>query len=390
MSFKTGIEPVVGSKHIQIVAIDGFPATSFPGILAALDTLPFEYRWNTRAILLDPEEAKKIITDALKKWTAKARGFIDQLMGKPPKRIDPFALKMMEDATVAIGEASSGDVQFCLYSGNIILMDEDSEAVKDRARQVAKIVKNLGFGARLETFNAVEAWRGTLPGDGYRNVRRIILHTLNLADCMPIAAIWTGDRVNSSALMPKNSEPLPKLASSVLQGSLQMGSSDLIAPAMSAAVTAGTIAAVAATGGAALAGGAAALGAGGAAAGGSAAGGAAGAGGSFMPGAAGGLMPGLGSTMAGGGGSGAAPGVEGAMNSVPPPAPSAGGGGGEAVAVDPPPISVAADSSPTPGQSAGGSSAGTSAGESATTGSSVTVQPQGKTTRVADAGEAIS
>jgi type IV secretion system protein TrbL len=33
---------------------------------------------------------------------------------------------------------------------------------------------------------------------------------------------------------------VPKLASSVLQGSLQMGSSDLIAPAMSAAVTAGT------------------------------------------------------------------------------------------------------------------------------------------------------
>jgi len=182
---------------------------------------------------------------------------------------------------------------------------------------------------------------------------------------------------------------VPKLASSVLQGSLQMGSSDLIAPAMSAAVTAGTIAAVAATGGAALAGGAAALGAGGAAAGGSAAGGAAGAGGSFMPGAAGGLMPGMGSTMAGGGGSGAAPGVEGAMNSVPPPAPSAGGGGGEAVAVDPPPISVAADSSPTPGQSSEGPSAGTSVGESATTGSSVTVPTQGKTTGVADAGEAI-
>ena len=182
---------------------------------------------------------------------------------------------------------------------------------------------------------------------------------------------------------------VPKLASSVLQGSLQMGSSDLIAPAMSAAVTAGTIAAVAATGGAALAGGAAALGAGGAAAGGSAAGGAAGAGGSFMPGAAGGLMPGMGSTMAGGGGSGAAPGVEGAMNSVPPPAPSAGGGGGETVAVDPPPISVAADSSPTPGQSAEGPSAGTSVGESATTGSSVTVPTQGKTTGVADAGEAI-
>ncbi len=180
---------------------------------------------------------------------------------------------------------------------------------------------------------------------------------------------------------------VPKLASSVLQGSLQMGSSDLVAPAMSAAVTAGTIAAVAATGGAALAGGAAASGAGGAAASGSAASGASGAGGSFMPGAAGGSMPGMGSTMAGGGGSGAAPGVEGAMNSVPPPAASGSGG---SVAVDPPPISVAAESSPTQGQSVDGSSVGTSVGENATTGSSVTVPTQGKTSLVTDAGEAIA
>jgi type IV secretion system protein TrbL len=181
---------------------------------------------------------------------------------------------------------------------------------------------------------------------------------------------------------------VPKLASSVLQGSLQMGSSDLIAPAMSAAVVAGTIGAVATAGVGAVAGGVGLLGAGGAAAGGGAgaAGGASGVGGSFMPGA-GGLMPGMGTTMAGGGGSGAVPGVEGAMNSVPPPAASSGGG---SVAVDPPPISVAADSSPTPGQSAEGSSAGTGVGESATTGSSVTVPTQGKTTRVADAGEAIS
>jgi len=186
---------------------------------------------------------------------------------------------------------------------------------------------------------------------------------------------------------------VPKLAGSILQGSLQMGSSDLIAPAMSAAVVAGTIGAVATAGVGAVAGGVGLLGAGGAAAAGSgagAAGGASGVGGSFMPGAAGGMMPGMGSTMAGGGASGAAPGVEGAMNSVPPPVQSAGGGGGDAVAVDPPPISVAADSSPTPGQSAEGSSAGTSVGESATTGSSVTVPTQGKTTRVADAGEAIS
>ena len=136
---------------------------------------------------------------------------------------------------------------------------------------------------------------------------------------------------------------VPKLAGSILQGSLQMGSSDLIAPAMSAAIAAGTIGAVATAGVGAVAGGVGALAAGGAAAGsGAGAAGAGGMGGSFMPGGAGGMIPGMGSTMAGAGGSGAAPGVEGAINSVPPPSPSASGGGAGVVAVDPPPVTVGA------------------------------------------------
>jgi type IV secretion system protein TrbL len=200
---------------------------------------------------------------------------------------------------------------------------------------------------------------------------------------------------------------VPKLAGSILQGSLQMGSSDLIAPAMSAAVVAGTIGAVATAGVGAVAGGVGLLGAGGAAAGGGA-GGASGAGGSFMPGAAGGLMPGMGSTMAGGGASGAAPGVEGAMNSVPPPAPSAGGGGGDVVAVDPPPISAAnygepnrsgsstaSGSAPTSGHDvssdAGQDSApaaSASVPESGPAEEPVAVQTQGKTSHVAGASEA--
>ena len=183
---------------------------------------------------------------------------------------------------------------------------------------------------------------------------------------------------------------VPKFAGSVLQGSLQMGSSDLIAPAMSAAVVAGTIGAVATAGVGAVAGGVAAAGAG-------AAGGASGAGGSFMPGATGGLMPSMGSTMAGGGASGAAPGVEGAMNSVPPPAPNAGGG--DVVAVDPPSISAASDgepsgsgsntasdSVPASGQDTA-SVASTSASESGPAEEPVTVQTQEKTSHVVGASE---
>ena len=62
-----------------------------------------------------------------------------------------------------------------------------------------KTIQNLGFSCRIETINAVEAWRGSLPGDGYSNVRRIMLHTLNLADMLPITSVWAGLRENPSA-----------------------------------------------------------------------------------------------------------------------------------------------------------------------------------------------
>ena len=71
-----------------------------------------------------------------------------------------------------------------------------------------KTIQNLGFSCRIETVNAVEAWRGSLPGDGYCNVRRVMLHTLNLADMLPITSVWAGLRENPSALMPKKSPPL--------------------------------------------------------------------------------------------------------------------------------------------------------------------------------------
>jgi type IV secretion system protein VirB4 len=115
---------------------------------------------------------------------------------------------MAADAEEAMGVAASGDVQFAQYSANIICLDEDVDRLYENIRKVMKTVQNLGFSCRVETVNAVEAWRGSLPGDGYCNVRRVLLHTLNLADMLPITSVWAGLRNNPSALMPKHSPPL--------------------------------------------------------------------------------------------------------------------------------------------------------------------------------------
>lgn len=206
--FCGGIEPQIGRKHIRVIAIDGFPRMSSPGILRHLDSLPIEYRWNTRAILIDSEEARSLLDMHRKKWRSRIRGWKDQVLKTQSGAVNIYAQQMALDAEEAMGIAAAGDVQFAQYSANVICLDENLERLHESTRSVMKTIQNLGFSCRIETVNAVEAWRGSLPGDGYCNVRRVILHSLNLADMLPITSVWAGLRENPSALMPKQSPPL--------------------------------------------------------------------------------------------------------------------------------------------------------------------------------------
>jgi type IV secretion system protein VirB4 len=104
--------------------------------------------------------------------------------------------------------AAAGDVLFAQYTTAVICGDEDEPSVEEAVALVAKTVQNLGFAARIEDVNSVEAWRGSLPGDGYRNVRRVVLHTLNLADLLPISAVWAGNKENPCPFYPPKSPPL--------------------------------------------------------------------------------------------------------------------------------------------------------------------------------------
>ncbi len=207
--FYGGMEPRIGRKHIRVIAIDGFPRMSSPGILRELDQLPIEYRWNTRALLIDPEEARALLDKHRKKWRSKIRGWKDQILQDPHRarstctpRIWPRMPKKpwAWQRPATFSSASTAPTSFASMMTR--------NRLYENTRLVMKTIQNLGFSCRVEDVNAVEAWRGSLPGDGYSNVRRVLLHTLNLADMLPITSVWAGLRENPSALMPKHSPPL--------------------------------------------------------------------------------------------------------------------------------------------------------------------------------------
>jgi type IV secretion system protein VirB4 len=206
--FWTGLMPKVGERFIAVVAIDGFPLESAPALLGSLDALPVRYRWSTRFIYLDAEEAKAHLGRYRRKWQQKTRGFADQVMRTNRSGIDQDAAAMVGETETALGEASSQLVTFGYFTSVIVLMEEERETLEASAREVRRALQNLGFGARIETVNSVEAWLGSIPGHGLPNVRRPLLHTLHLADLLPTAAIWAGRDHCPCPFYPPGAPPL--------------------------------------------------------------------------------------------------------------------------------------------------------------------------------------
>ena len=203
-----GVVPKIGRKFISVVAIEGFPLESTPGMLTALAELPCEYRWSSRFIFLDAHEAVRHLDKYRKKWRQKIRGFFDQVFNTHAGPVDQDAMAMVADAEAAIAEVNSGLVAQGYYTSVVVLMDEDRIALEASARQVEKLINRLGFAARVETINTMDAYLGSLPGHGVENVRRPLLNTMNLADLLPTSTIWTGAATAPCPLYPPASPPL--------------------------------------------------------------------------------------------------------------------------------------------------------------------------------------
>lgn len=203
-----GDTPKLGEKFIACVAIEGFPGASFPGILDMLDGLPLAYRWSSRFIFLEQHEAVAALNRYRLKWQQKVRGFWSQVIKSQKGMINTDALAMMKESEVAINDAKSGLVAYGYYTPVVVLMHQDRRFLEEQARYVRREIERKGFAARIETVNALEAWLGTLPGQTYPNIRRPLIHTLNLADMLPLASVWPGLRENPCDLYPAGSPPL--------------------------------------------------------------------------------------------------------------------------------------------------------------------------------------
>ncbi len=204
-----GLEPRLGPAELLLLSIDGFPESSCPAILDLLTTLPLSYRFNLRFIFKDQQEAIAELEDKRKGWAQQKWNFIDNYFKNPNARANRDAAAMEEDAEQAKAKAQSGEIGFGKLTSTVVLLHEDRDTLNDCARYVQNVLRNrMGFGSRVETYNALEAWRGSLPGEGVSNMRDALVSTRNLSHLMPLASVWPGSNECPCPFYPPNSPPL--------------------------------------------------------------------------------------------------------------------------------------------------------------------------------------
>ncbi|HEX8442778.1 MAG TPA: conjugal transfer protein TrbE [Allosphingosinicella sp.] len=195
-----GLEPMLGDQHLRTVTVLGFPAMSRPGILDALNHQDFAYRWVTRFIALDKTEVTRALTRLRRQWFNKRKSVTallrEVMYNQPVQLTDSDADNKVVDADLALQALGQDYVAFGYLTATITVADADPAAADEKMRAVERVVNGLGFTAKRERLNAVEAWLSSLPGHVYANVRQPLVHTLNLAHLMPLSSVWAGPARN--------------------------------------------------------------------------------------------------------------------------------------------------------------------------------------------------
>jgi type IV secretion system protein VirB4 len=196
-----GIEPLLGDTHLRTLTVLGFPSLSRPGLLDALNHQDLGYRWVTRFIALDKADATRVLTGYRRMWFNKRKSVTallrEVLYGQPAQLFDSDADNKVADADLALQGLGQDFVSFGYLTATVTVTGATAAAAEDKVRTVERVVNGLGFTARRERLNAVEAWLSSLPGQVYANVRQPLLHTLNLAHLMPFSSVWAGPNGNA-------------------------------------------------------------------------------------------------------------------------------------------------------------------------------------------------
>src|SRR5262249_45598743 len=141
--------PKLGAKHLRVVSVRSFVSETEPGLLDALNRLAISYRWVTRLLPLDREEARGEFEKIRKRWFSKRKGLLtllrEALFREESVLHDSDAANQAEDADAALQELGSEAVAAGYVTLTISVMEDTEEAAAAAVRQIQQLADGLGF-----------------------------------------------------------------------------------------------------------------------------------------------------------------------------------------------------------------------------------------------------
>jgi type IV secretion system protein VirB4 len=214
----TGLKPSNGqtrwqdrftAQHLRTLTLTGFPNATYPGILEALSSLPLEFRYVIRWQPMDQVDAYTVMKKRLAIWkqamiSMKQRVFQKFIADTEQPEPDREAKMKKGDMDDAMDACMGGGVSFGYFTATVTVWDEAEAQATANLREVQKIITGKGFTCHEEHLNATEAWLGSLPGECYKNIRRPMLTSMNLAHAF-LGGVYTGpardDHLDADAVM---------------------------------------------------------------------------------------------------------------------------------------------------------------------------------------------
>lgn len=198
---EVGTELKLGSKFLRTLTIRSFPGSTVPGILDGLNSLRFEYRWMTRYICYSKQTAVTELNKYRRRWYRKRQGLgsmVSEMAGGSGSALqNSDAVIKANDADEALQEVGSDQVSFGLFTATVTVWGDTRAEAQERLQEAERAIHERGFVVIRETFNTLQAWLSSHPGNVYANVRRPLVNSLNLAHMIPMSAVWSGARSNT-------------------------------------------------------------------------------------------------------------------------------------------------------------------------------------------------
>ncbi|ETR66225.1 MAG: hypothetical protein OMM_05749 [Candidatus Magnetoglobus multicellularis str. Araruama] len=166
-----------------------------------MDTLDCEYRWMSRFICLDKLSALRELKKYARQWFARRKSLWTlikeaSLNEYEDLRQDNDAITKAEECDATSEMVASNLVSAGYYTACIVLWDQHMDSLIEKTRLVEQIIHSSGFITVNETYNAIQAWFGTLPGHNWANIRRPLITSMNLTHMLPISTDWAGPERN--------------------------------------------------------------------------------------------------------------------------------------------------------------------------------------------------